>query len=727
MLGHRLPRLLTGRRSAWLVLLLAALVAAGLIGGLRGAEVAAGHGAAPATSESTTVDELVEELPDADVQPLVVVATRDDGAALTAADQQDLKELATTLPAAEGQEAFGPIMSEDGLAGMIQVPVRVDPTDNDELRTVVDGVRTAVAAGLPADLEADTTGGPAFGADIAASFDGANVRLLLVTVGVVGLLLLLTYRSPLLWLVPLVVVGVADQLAGVVTKSLGQALDLNFDAGIISVLVFGAGANYALLLISRYREELREHEDHREALRVAWRGSVPAILASNLAVVLALTTLVLATLPGTRGLGIASAAGLVVALLAVVLALPPALAVVGRGVFWPFVPHPTDAGEAAVRASGGAAQRVSGGAAERTSGRPGWAWVRDPFGTVARAVVRTPWRVIVGGAVLLTVMATGLIGTSVGLSQVDRFRVASESAAGLEVVAEHFPAGSAAPFTVVTDAAELDTVTAAVEAVPGVEMVRPGAAGTTASRGEVATLTIVGDAAPGTQAERDLVERLRTTVHAIPGADALVGGAAVTDVDSRAAARTDLLLVAPLVLAVVGVVLAVLLRSLVAPFVLLAVNVASTLAAIGAGAWIGRQVFGWEALDTDVPLLAFLFLVALGIDYTIFLVHRVRSEVPLLGTRGAVVRGVSTTGVVITSAGTVLAAVFAALGVLPLVTLGQLGLIVGLGVLVDTMLVRTLFVPAVLAVVGDRFWWPSRPHQPVAQPEQVERELVLTP
>ncbi len=360
------------------------------------------------------------------------------------------------------------------------------------------------------------------------------------------------------------------------------------------------------------------------------------------------------------------------------------------------------------------------GRAERALGREG------VWGRVASAVVAHPWRVLAAGGVLLAVMAGGLPGTQVGLSQVDRFRVASESADGLEVVAAHFPAGSAAPFTVVTAADRLDEVTAAVEGVDGVDTVRPGAAGTTASRGEVATLTVVGDAAPGTPAERDLVRDLREAVHGIPGADALVGGSAVTDVDSRAAARADLLVVVPLVLAVVVVVLAVLLRSLVAPVVLLAVNVASTLAAIGAGAWAGRRWFGWEALDTDVPLLAFLFLVALGIDYTIFLVHRVRSEVPALGTRAAVVRGVSTTGVVITSAGIVLAGVFAALSVLPLVTLGQLGLVVGLGVVVDTLVVRTLLVPAVISVLGDRFWWPGRPQAPLPAGERPAPEPVLT-
>lgn len=692
---------LTGRRGAWVTLLLALLLSAGLLGALSGADVDNDHSAAPPTSESARVGDLVAELPGAHVQQLVVVVTRQDGRVLDQADLGGLGALGAGLPAAPGEQVAGPIPSGDGEAALLQVPVVVEGADGagsadpDALRAVVEGVRTAVAADLPAGLEARTTGGPAFGADLAASFDGANLRLLLVTVGVVGLLLLLTYRSPVLWLVPITVVGLADRVAGVLTAALGERWGLSFDAGIISVLVFGAGANYALLLISRYREELRQRTDHRAALRVAWRATVPAILASNVSVVLALGTLALASIPGTRGLGIAAAVGLVVALAFALLVLPPALAVVGRGAFWPFVPRPQ--GEEPVRATHGAAYRATHRAARR-----------DLWGTVAAVVVRRPWAVLAAGAVLLGVMAAGLPGTQVGLTQAERFRVATESGEALDTIAAHYPAGAAQPLTVVADRAHLPAVEAAVGGVAGVDQVRPGASGTT-SAGDLATLSVTGEAAPGSAAERALVEDLRAAVHGIPGADALVGGAPATDVDARAGAWADLLLVVPLVLVVVAVVLALLLRSLVAPLVLLGVNIVSTVATIGAGAWLGRTLLGFDALDTPVPLLAFLFLVALGIDYTIFLVHRVRSEVPGHGTRGAVVRGVSTTGVVITSAGIVLAGVFAALGVLPLVTLGQLGLIVGLGVVVDTMVVRTLLAPALIALLGDRFWWPGDP------------------
>ena len=679
-----LPHLLIGGRGAWVTLLLAVLVSVGLVGALGGAEVLNDHGSAPPGSESAQVDGLVAELPGQDVEHLVVVLTRQDGGVLTDADQGEIADLRTALDTISWHTVEGPVPAQDGRAALLQVPVRVGSTDTGAMRQVVDEVREEVADALPEGLSAQTTGGPAFGADLAASFDGANLRLLLVTVGVVGLLLLLTYRSPVLWLVPLTVVGLADQVAGVVTQAVGERWGLNFDSGIISVLVFGAGANYALLLVSRYREELRRYADHRQALLTAWRATLPAILASNGSVVLALATLTFAVIPGTRGIGVAAAVGLLVALAFAVLVLPATLAVVGRGAFWPFVPRPAQDGEAA------------------RGGR------RDFWGAVAGLVVRRPWQVLAGGVALLAVLATGLVGTQVGLSQTERFRVASESAAALQVIDEHFPAGSGAPMTVVTAPGELDEVAAAVEAVPGVASVRPGQAGST-STGEIATLVVTGDAPPGSQAERVLVQGVREAAHGGPVAKALVGGTPATELDTREGALEDVLVVAPLVLAVVAVVLALLLRSLVAPLLLLAVNVLSTLATLGAGAWLGRTLFGWEALDTSVPLLAFLFLVALGIDFTIFLVHRIRTEVPHVGTRDAVVRGVSTTGVVITSAGIVLAGVFAALGVLPLITLGQLGLIVGLGVVLDTMLVRTLLVPATIVLLGDRFWWPSDP------------------
>src|SRR5699024_484869 len=300
-----------------------------------------------------------------------------------------------------------------------------------------------------------------------------------------------------------------------------------------------------------------------------------------------------------------------------------------------------------------------------------------------------------------------------GLTQVEKFRVQSESAAGLEVVSEHFPPGESQPMFVVADSPQAEEVVAAAGEVDGV--VRAHSVGTTED-GSLTKIMVVSEYAPGTDASLGLVEDLRQRVHAVPEADALVGGQTATELDARNGTQQDLFLIAPLILAVAFLILTVLLRSAVAPLLLLAVNLASALAAIGAGAWLSRLVFAQDALDSQVPLLAFLFLVALGIDYTIFLVHRARTESATRGTREGIVQAVRHTGGVITSAGIVLAGVFAALGVLPLVVLGQLGLIVALGVLVDTLVVRTVIVPAVFTLVGAKTWWPGRLRRPLAAP-----------
>jgi len=677
---------LTARRGAWAALLLALVLSLGVIGGLRGVDAPPRAAAAPTSSESAHVADLVSRFPDADVQGVLLVATRTDGAALTSADTAAMSALGATMPAVQGHPASPAITSEDGLAAMVQVPMTTSP-DNGENADTITHLRDLVQVNAPSGLTVLVTGGPAFGADIAKAFDGANITLLLVTIGVVALLLLLTYRSPILWLIPVVVVGLADQVAAVLTKALGSALDLSFDAGIVSVLVFGAGTNYAMLLISRYREELRHEQDHRAALVTAWRATVPAILASNATVVVALATLAFAVIPGTRGLGVASALGLVVALVGVLTLLPAALAVGGRRVFWPVVP---------------VVDRVDEHA---TSG----------WGAVATSVMRRPALVVGAGVLALGVFAAGLIGTNVGLTQTEQFRVASESAAGLQVLGEHFPAGAAQPLTVLTRADRAGDITDALSEVPGVAAVRT-LPGTVVVGGDaLAQLSVVTTADPGSSAARDSVVAVRAAAHEVSGAQALVGGQQAVDVDARAGNQRDLLLLAPLVLLVNALVLMALTRSLVAPLVLLGVNILSALATIGAGAWIGRHLLDWPALDLQVPLLAFLFLVALGIDYTIFLVHRARTEAAVHGTREGMVRAVSGTGAVITSAGIVLAAVFAALGVLPLVALGQLGLIVGLGVVLDTFLVRTVLVPGLFGLLGDRIWSStgrrtSRPH-----------------
>lgn len=670
---------LTDRRGAALVLVLA-LVLVGLAGALLGSAEAPPRGDAyPASAESALVAEQLQSFPGSDTAPVLLAATK-GGADLTQQDVAAIDAMAARLDSAGAPTPAR--VSEDGEAAVVTLPVTVHEDSADNVAKIKD-LRATIADELPTGMTVEVTGGPAFGADITSSFDGANFTLLAVTIGVVALLLLLTYRSPVLWLVPLVVVGAADQLAGRLTAQVGEWSGLPFDAGIVSVLVFGAGTNYALLLISRYREELHEHEDHRTALAAAWRGTMPAILASNATVVLALGTLLLAAVPGTRGLGLASAVGLVIALLAITFVLPAALALVGRKVFWPFIPRP------------GQEQRHEG------------LWA-----VVARRVVARPAAHLVGGLALLAVLASGLFGASVGLSQADSFRTASESADGLVTVSKHFPAGAAAPFAVLTDSRDTMATVAALEDVDGVTLAAPaGDNGQGHSH-----IMVIGQPAPGSPASLDLAAELREVAHAVPGAHAQVGGGSAELLDARTAAESDLGTVVPLVLLVSLVVLVALLRAVVGPLVLLALNAASALAALGLGAWLDEHLLGHPALDVQVPLVAFLFLVALGIDYTIFLMHRARHEAVEHGTREGVARAVARTGAVITSAGVVLAAVFAALGVLPLVVLGQLGLIVGLGVLLDTLLVRTVVVPAATALLGERFWWPSRVSRVASRP-----------
>lgn len=668
---------LTSRRGAWIALGAAVLIMVVLFGAFSGAEAPARTGQAPVDSEATRVSELLEQFPNADRQSVLVVASRDGGSELSDTDIESLSNLLSVLDTQGSGDSSGPVVSDDGRAAVIITPITVG-SDNTETAATIKELRSEVEAHSPDGVVMQVTGGPAFGADVAAAFEGADFTLLLVTIVIVALLLIVTYRSPLLWLIPLIVVALADGLAGRVTAAAGSLWGLEFDAGIVSVLVFGAGTNYALLLISRYREELQQTDDDRAALSAAWRETVPAILASNFTVVLALVTLLFATIPMTRGLGVPAALGLVIALAAVLFVLPPFLAVCGRRVFWPFIPRPDKGGE------------------------QGRAWR-----TVSSRVSKRPVVSLIAGLALLGVMATGLLGTSVGLDQLEKFRVQSESATGLETLSDHFPPGEAQPIWIVTDRDSADEVVSAASALDGVVRAHP--AGETED-GTLTKVMVTSEYSPSTEQSLNQIVDLREAVHEIEGADALVGGAVATELDARAGNEHDLWLIAPLVLAVSFVVLVFLLRSFFAPVLLILVNLASAVAAIGAGAWLSRELFDQQALDLQVPILSFLFLVALGIDYTIFLVHRARAEAAVRGTRAGMVEAVAHTGSVITSAGIVLAAVFAALGVLPLVTLGQLGLIVGIGVLVDTLVVRTVIVPAIFSLVGDRIWWPGKLH-----------------
>lgn len=694
MVWEPLAGAVTGRRS-WLIALVAALLGVGFMI-LIGANAAAGQSprSLPDDCPSAQVDALSRQFPGGDRAPLIVVVSRTDGAALSPSDvsaaraARDRAQTAAKPGTAAG--AAPALPSNDGKAvlGIVPISARLSGLDLDH---TVTALRTAAASGLPADLQVHITGGPAFGADIASAFTNANITLLAVTTSVVALLLIATYRSPVLWLVPLLVVAFADRVAAAVGTAVASVTGLSFDgatSGITSVLVFGAGTNYALLLISRYRQELRRHSAHRVALRHAVRRAGPAIVASNATVVLALLTLLSAATPSTRSLGALAACGLVVAAASVLVILPPVLALCGRRLFWPFIPH----------------------AAEDADPDSG-AWHR-----VAQGVARRPALVAVVAIAVLAALGTGLWGTRIGLSQTEQFRVHADSVSGYSVVAEHFPAGLANPTLVVAPTAHASSVRQAIEATPGVVSV------TEAGRSEsgLTKWSVVIDAPPSSNRAFGVVAALRNSTRAADSA-ALVGGADAQALDSRDAATHDRVLLIPAILAVILVVLYGLLRSALAPPTLLAATILGALAALGLGGWASIHVFGFPALDNTTPLFAFLFLAALGVDYTIFLVTRAREEAAQHGAREGMVRAVSATGGVITSAGIVLAAVFCVLGVLPLIVLTQLGIIVGLGILLDTFVVRTLVIPALFALIGDRIWWPANPSHSGTVEQQADR------
>ena len=408
-------------------------------------------------------------------------------------------------------------------------------------------------------------------------------------------------------------------------------------------------------------------------MRLARRRTAEAVLSSASTVVVGVLTLLLCSFPTTRGLGVASAVGIVVAAAAVLLVLPAALVLSGRWVFWPVVP------------------RVG----QRTLVESGTFW-----GRVGEVVARAPGRLIVGSTLLLAVMAAGLSQVQTGLSTSEQFLDEPEAIAAADRLAESFPAGAAEP-TVVVTADDADRVAAAVAEAPGVT---PGQ--TTGGDGDWSKLAVVLDARAGSADAEEAVLDLRTVLDGFE--ETYVGGAEAEAIDEADAAARDRGVVIPLVLLLVLLVLVALLRSLVAPVILVATVVATYLAALGLSWWVFTGVLGFEAIDVGMPLLAFLFLVALGVDYNIFLVTRAAEEAKESGTREGMLRALAATGGVITSAGILLAAVFTVLGVLPLVVLAQLGVVIGIGVLLDTLLVRTVLVPAIAVRLGDRFWWPRR-------------------
>jgi len=677
-IAGRLAGKLARRRTMWLIVVawIAILVVASpLASKLTDVEENDAAAWLPHNAESLQVAELREQYQTDDSEPAIVVYHRAGG--LTEADMAtinaDRQELTTLLPETPATE---PVIADDGEAAFFIVPL-VDVADGDEeaVTDAVEVIREQV--GADGDLSTHVTGPAGFGVDFDNAFSGIDSTLLIATASVVTLLLLITYRSPFLWIVPLLTVAFAHQSASALVYLLAEYADLTVNgqsAGVLPVLVFGAGTDYALLLIARYREELRRHESKYTAMARALRQAGPAILASGGTVIIGLLCLLAATLNSNRSLGPVGAAGIFTALVAMLTLLPALLLIFGRRIFWPFTP------------------RVGSESHEESN-----VWAR-----VGRWVERRPRAIWVTVVLALALLATGILGMDTDLGLEDQFVDEPDSISGQKVLSASFPGGSAAPNTIIANPEAVDAVVEAALATPGVAAVE-----VVGVLGDQVELDVIFEAVPMTSAAFDTVEALRANVHAVPGADALVGGEDAVGLDTAEANSRDRMIVMPLVLTVVLIILGLLLRSVVAPLMLTATVVLSYAAALGFSALVFEYIFGFAALEGSMPLLAFVFLVALGIDYNIFLMSRVHEEAERIGTHRGMLRGLSVTGGVITSAGVVLAATFAVLMALPLVPFVQIGFIVAFGVLLDTLIVRSILVPALTLDIGKRIWWPS--------------------
>jgi putative drug exporter of the RND superfamily len=684
MSWHRLTGLPSGRRTKYLALalwLLLASVAAPLAIRLNETQDNEALTALPESAEADAALERAEAaFPGSDRLVAVVVYARDGG--LTGPDRAKAEaDRAAFARYAQDARVPPPIPSADGAAVLLAFPLA---GSDDDQSAAANEIKERLAAGAPAGLQTALTGSAGGLDDVFDAFEGMDLTLLLVTGGVVVLLLLLTYRSPVLWLIPLLAVAMASQVASAAVYLLarGGGITVDFQSrSVLTVLVFGVGVDYALLLIARYREELRRHQDRHQAMAVALRRSFPAVLASAATVTIGLLCLLAAQLPATRGLGPVAAVGVVAALAAMTTLLPALLVLGGRWLFWPFVP------------------RYAASAVEHDVAADHGGWAR-----VARGIGRWPRPIWLGSAAALLVLTLGIGNLTVGLPGDETFTKEVGSVTGQRLIERHYPGGASEPAEILTTAATADQVAAAARGVDGVAEVRPPQP---SADGRWARVEAVLAAAPESRAAQDTVDRLRAVTHAVPGSQALVGGETAAVLDTERTAARDNRVVMPLILAVVLLVLVALLRALIAPLLLLASVVLSFAAALGAAGLVFEAI-GYPRIFYGLPLSAFLFLVALGVDYTIFLMTRAREEAGRLGHRSGVLHALTVTGGVITSAGLVLAATFASLSVLPLVPSVQIGIIVAVGVLLDTLVVRSLLIPALAIDIGPRIWWPGR-------------------
>jgi RND superfamily putative drug exporter len=669
----------------------------------------------PESADATQVSERLPDFLGDDSIPAVVVVTGE--AALTDEELAGLQTLSEDIAAVDGvlEGVSPPIASEDGQAVQIFVPI----DSSSEVREVVEEIRTLVSEELPSSLQGWVTGPAGFTADLVKGFLGIDGLLLVVALIAVFIILVIVYRSPLLPILVLLtsVFALCVALLTVWWLAYAGIVVLNGQVqGILFILVIGAATDYALLYVARFREAIGTGARRWDATTQAWRGSFEPIIASGGTVIAGLLCLLLSDLATNRALGPIASIGIAFSVLSALTFLPALLALFGKTAFWPFIPK----------------QGMVGIPDDLTQPAKGF-WPRQ-----ARFVARHARPVWIASTLVLLIAAVGVLQLQAdGVPSSDLVLGASEARDGQVALAEHFPAGSGSPVYVIVPEEDVAAAVEVLVASDGIESVAAasedsptGQAEVTVDGGEV-VLTVAGppgaqaptptvadgdvlligtltDAADSAAAE-DTVRELRTSLDEQLGVGtALVGGVTATDIDSNDTSIRDRTIIIPVVLLVILLILMLLLRAILAPVLLILSVILSFAAALGVSALVFNHVLGFPGADPAVPLYGFVFLVALGVDYNIFLMSRVREESLVHGTRPGILRGLVATGGVITSAGLVLAATFAALGVIPILFLAQIAFIVAFGVLLDTFIVRSLLVPAVTYDIGRAIWWPSK-------------------
>ncbi|WP_432166318.1 MMPL family transporter [Streptomyces sp. bgisy031] len=649
----------------------------------------------PASADSTQVAKIQDELPGGESTELVLVYHRDGG--LTAADRTTAAAQVARVDRTFDLTAVPKgVPSRDGATLMYPVASTTPGHDEKARDAFVHDVRDI--AHDTGGLSVDTGGAGALATDASEVYGSLDGPLLYTTVAVVAILLVLIYRSPFLWLVPLVVAGIADFLSMGVAYGLHQAFGTTVSgqsSGVMTILVFGAGTDYALLLVSRYREELRRTERPHDAMRAALRGCGPAVLASSGTVAVGLLCLLAADLNSSRGMGPLGAVGVLCALAAMLTLLPAVLVLLGRRVFWPLVP------------AYGSTPKAR----------------RSLFAAMGSSAGRRPLTVLASGALLLGALALGVFSLPGSLKQEDTFTDKPDSVVAMQTLAAAYPERGTQPISVITPTGRAGQTLATARDVPGVaaaERVRSGHGWT--------EISVTASAPPQSSGETTTIETLRDR---LDGEGSYVGGQSAQQLDLKDTDSRDRKVVVPIVLAAVLLILVVLLRSLVAPLILLGAVVAVWGASLGIAGLVFGPLFGFQGTDPGLGLLTFVFLVALGVDYGIFLMHRMREE-SLAGAEpgAAALTALRTTGGVIASAGLVLAATFSVLTDMPLVSLVEMGFVIAVGVLLDTFLVRTYLVTSASMALGRTVWWPgplSRKPQPQPPAEEPERTLAPAP